>query len=87
MIIIRLSALRGEKRWNQKKLARITGIRANTISDLDRQMASRITFEQINLICAAFKCQPGDFILYVPDDPPVLRYNADGEPIGPADDT
>lgn len=85
MILIRLSALRGEKRWNQKKLSRITGIRENTISELDRQIASRISFEHMNLICEAFKCQPGDIFIYVPDEPLNLRYSIGGEPIGPAD--
>jgi len=85
MILIRLSALRGEKRWNQKKLARITGIRENTISELDRQIAPRITFENLNLICAALGCKPGDLLVYVPDDPPVLRYSMNGDPIGPTE--
>ena len=85
MIIIRLSALRGVKRWNQKKLARITGIRETTISELDRQIALRISFEHMNLICEAFQCQPGDIFIYVPDDPLNLRYAIDGEPIGRTD--
>lgn len=87
MIRIRLSALRGEKRWTQKKLARVTGIREATISELDRQITARVSLEHINLICEAFNCQPGDIFVYVPDDPRNLRYNMNGEPIGPADRT
>lgn len=85
MIKCRLAALRGEKRWNQRKLSRITGIREATISEVERMIPQRMSFKAINRICEALKCQPGEIFIYIPDDPQCLKYNMNGEPYGPAD--
>ena len=52
MIRIHLSALLGKKRWTQAKLAQVTGIRPSTISELYREMATRVTLDHFDLICA-----------------------------------
>ena len=85
MIKCRLAAVRGEKRWNQRKLSRVTGIREASISEIERTICKGISFEQMNLICEALNCQPGDMFIYKPDEIPNLKYNMNGEPYGPAD--
>lgn len=85
MIKSRLAAVRGEKRWNQRKLARVTGIREASISQIERLISKGISFEQMNLMCEALDCQPGDIFVYIPDEIPNLKYNVNGEPYGPAD--
>jgi putative transcriptional regulator len=39
MVRIHLSTLLGAKKWNQAQLARVTGIRYNTINDLYHELA------------------------------------------------
>ena len=51
MIKILLSRKLGELRWTQADLARATGIRPNTISDLYNDMAERVSLEHLDLIC------------------------------------
>ena len=50
MVRILLSTLLGERKWAQSDLVRKTGIRANTISDLYNEFATRISLDHINPI-------------------------------------
>ena len=66
MIRIHLLELLGRKHWTtQAKLARVTGIRPTTISEFAREIATSITLDNIDLICEALDCQPGDLMEYV----------------------
>ncbi len=67
MIRIHLSRLLGEKRWTQRQLADITGIRPNTINEMYHELIERISLEHIELICEALDCQVSDLIEYVPN--------------------
>ncbi len=51
MIRILLSTRLGERRWTQADLARKTGIRPNTISELYHELVDRVNLEQIDKIC------------------------------------
>ena len=66
MIRVKLSQKLGEQRMSQATLARITGIRPSTISDLYNEMAARFGFEQLDKICEALNCQVSDILEYVP---------------------
>lgn len=44
MIQNNLSRILGERKWTQAELARRTGIRPNTISDLYNDVATAITY-------------------------------------------
>lgn len=68
MIRIHLSRLLGERKWTQKYLADITGIRPNTINQMYHEFIDRINVEHIDKICEAFDCQVSDLIEYVPND-------------------
>ena len=67
MIRVKLSQKLGEKRMSQAALARITGIRPSTISDLYNEMAERVGFEQLDKICEALECPLTDIIEYIPN--------------------
>lgn len=67
MIKILLSKKLGELRWTQKDLARATGIRYNTISDLYHDMAARVSLEHLDLICEALDCDLSEIVSYTPN--------------------
>ena len=69
MIRILLSTRLGELRWTQADLARKTGIRPNTISDLYHEIADRVSLEQLDRICEALNCDLTDLIVRVPNEP------------------
>lgn len=71
MIKNNLSKLLGEKRWTQKKLSELTGIRPNTINELYHSFAERVSFEHMNKICEALDCELADLFEYIPDNTPV----------------
>jgi putative transcriptional regulator len=57
MVYMYLPRLLGERRMTQVELARLTGIRPNTINDLYHGTAERVSFEHLDLICEALGCQ------------------------------
>ncbi len=62
MIRILLSTRLGERRWPQAYLAKVTGIRPSTISDLYNEMTDRVSLEQLDVICDALGCDLTDLI-------------------------
>ncbi len=69
MIRILLSTRLGELKWTQANLARKTGIRANTISELYHEVAARVSLEQLDKICEVLDCDLTDLIVRVPNEP------------------
>lgn len=68
MIRILLSTKLGELRWTQAKLARITGIRPNTINELYHELVERVNLEHLDLICKALDCKLDELIVWIPDE-------------------
>lgn len=66
MIKIILSTKLGELRWTQADLARATGIRPNTISDLYNSIVDRVNLEHLDLICEALDCEITDILVRCP---------------------
>lgn len=62
MIKILLSTRLGERRWSQADLARMTGIRPNTISEIYNEVTTRISLEHLDLICEALDCGITDIL-------------------------
>ena len=79
MIRILLSARLGERRLKQSELARMTGIRPNTISDLYNEMATRISFDDLDLICEALDCDITDLLQRVPNEERRVKTRAGAE--------
>ena len=67
MIKIHLSRILGERRWTQADLARKTGIRANTISELYNELVERVNLEHLDKICEVLECDIDDILEYVPN--------------------
>lgn len=67
MIICNLSTLLGKRKMSQSELARITGIRNATISALYHDKWKRIETDQMNVLCEALRCTPGELFSYEPD--------------------
>lgn len=67
MIKLLLSARLGEKRLTQADLARMTGIRPNTINELYHEIAERVNLEHLDLICEALECNLDDLIIREPN--------------------
>ena len=86
MIRIHLSALLGKKRWTQAKLAQVTGIRPTTISELYREMTTRVTLEHLDLICEALDCTLDELVTFEPNKIPKIERNYEGKPIRPVKD-
>lgn len=68
MIRVLLSTKLGEMKWSQADLARATGIRPNTISELYHEYTDRINLEHLYLICKALHCELDELIIRVPND-------------------
>lgn len=63
MIRIMLSRKLGELRWTQADLARVTGIRPSTISDLYHEMAERVNLDHLDRICEALDCDLSEIMI------------------------
>lgn len=68
MIRILLSTKLGEMKWSQADLARATGIRPNTISELYHEYTDRVNLEHLDLICEVLHCELDELIVRVPND-------------------
>ena len=68
MIRILLSARLGERRLKQSELSRMTGIRPNTISEMYNEMSTRISLDDLDLICEALDCDITDIIQRIPNE-------------------
>lgn len=68
MVRIYLSKLLGERRWTQKKLADVTGIRPSTINEWYHEIIPRLNIEHIDKICEALNCNITDLLEYIPNE-------------------
>lgn len=70
MIKIYLSRLLGERRITQAELARQTGIRPSTISEIYNEIIERLNVEHLNKICEYLHCHLDELVQYIPDEHP-----------------
>lgn len=73
MIRILLSTRLGERRWTQADLARMTGIRPNTINEMYHEFSDRVKLEHLDLICKALGCELSDLIVRIDTDDVEIR--------------
>lgn len=85
MIRILLSTKLGELRWTQADLARITGIRPNTINEMYHELVDRVSLEQLDLICEALNCELNELIVRVPNNVPKIIHTPKGSINSPTD--
>ena len=85
MIRILLSTKLGELRWTQAELARVTGIRPNTINELYHELVDRVNLEHLDLICEALDCKLDELIVRVPDANHKILHTRNGSLISSSD--
>lgn len=51
-----------------KALGEATGMHPNTISKLKNNLPERLEMTTLLKLCKALKCQPGDLLVYIPDE-------------------
>ncbi|WP_226890023.1 helix-turn-helix domain-containing protein [Nostoc sp. MG11] len=69
MIVWKLNEVMARQRIKNKDLATFLGIDENSVSRLRKtDEMPRLTAERLNGLCIALGCEPGDLIVFVPDD-------------------
>ena len=66
-IIVKLDELLHERRMSLTELAEKIDITLANLSILKTGKARAIRFSTLEAICAAFACQPGDILEFLPD--------------------
>lgn len=82
MIKVYLSRLLGERKLSQAELARMTGIRPNTINDLYHDTADRVSLDSFDRICEALDCTVTKLLERVPSGMKRTRCDLILEPHG-----
>ena len=78
MIKILLSKKLGELRLTQADLARATGIRPNTINELQHELTEMVILEHLDLICEALDCELDELIIRVPNKESSITHTRQG---------
>lgn len=79
MVRIKLSVLLGERCISQADIARMTGIRPNTINDLYHELVDRVNLEHLDLICEALNCELNELIVRTPNQISGIRTYRSGQ--------
>ncbi len=85
MIRILLSSRLGDLKWTQADLARKTGIRPTTISELYHEMVDRVNLDHLDLICEALDCSLDELIVREPNTEARIVHTINGSPKLPTD--
>jgi putative transcriptional regulator len=70
----RLKSLIEEKEITENRkityrdIAAEAGVSTNTLTQMANQSMAQIGLVTINKLCKYFHCQPGDLLIYIPDD-------------------
>lgn len=80
MIKVLLSSRLGDLKMTQADLARMTGIRPTTISELYHELIDRVNLEHLDLICEALNCELDELIIRVPNKEPKIVHTRTGKP-------
>lgn len=64
MIIIKLGELLGREKMTRKELAKLLGIRPNTVGDIYNEKAKKIDLTVLDKLCEVFSCNVSDILEY-----------------------
>ncbi len=67
-IKVRLSSILGDKKLKMSEVSRQTGIGTSTMMRFYHERSDGIRFDVLEKMCAFLDCQPGDLLVYVPDE-------------------
>ncbi len=68
-IVVKLDVLLAERKVKSKDLARHIGITEANLSLLKQGKVRGVRFDTVEKICEYLGCQPGDLLVYRPDEP------------------
>lgn len=67
-IIVNLDVVLAQKKMRSNELAELIGITPQNLSVLKSGRARAIRFDTLEKICNALECQPGELLVYKPND-------------------
>lgn len=67
-IVVQLDVMLAKRKVKSKALAEHVGITEANLSLLKQGKVKGVRFETLALICEFLECQPGDLLVYEPDD-------------------
>lgn len=67
-IIVRLDVMLALRKVRSRELAKFIGITEANLSLLKSGHVRGVRFETLSRICEFLGCQPGDLLVYVPDE-------------------
>ena len=67
-IMVNLDVEMAKKKMSSGALAAAVGITQANLSILKTGKAKAVRFSTLEAICAALDCQPGDILVYVPEE-------------------
>lgn len=69
MIRVDLDVMLARRKMSLTELSSRVGITMANLSILKNGRARAVRFETLDAICRALACQPGDLLIYEPDEP------------------
>jgi len=67
-IVIELDVMLARRKMKSKALSELIGISEQNVSLLKSGKVKGVRFETLNKICEVLECQPGDILVYQPDE-------------------
>ena len=67
-IIVELDVMLARRKMKSKALSELIGISEQNVSLLKSGKVKGVRFETLSKICEVLECQPGDILIYNPDD-------------------
>ena len=69
-IVVQLDVMLARRKVKSRDLAEFVGITEANMSLLKQGKVKGVRFETLEKICEYLQCQPGDLLVFVPDEPP-----------------
>lgn len=69
-IVVQLDLMLARRKVKSKDLAEFVGITEANMSLLKQGKVKGVRFETLEKICEYLQCQPGELLVYEPDDAP-----------------
>jgi putative transcriptional regulator len=68
-IVVQLDVMLARRKVRSKELAEHVGITEANMSLLKQGKVKGVRFDTLEKICAFLDCQPGDILMFVPENP------------------
>lgn len=67
---VRLKEVRMSRGLSQNKLAQLVNMTLQNVQKIEYGKTKGLQYDALNKLCKALECQPGDLLVYEPDDEP-----------------